>query len=39
MDDDALVAREALAAIAAGEPLLPWEDVKASLLADDEPTN
>lgn len=32
---DAEVAQEALDAIAAGEPVLPWEDVKARLDLDD----
>jgi hypothetical protein len=32
---DALAAQEALDAIAAGEPIVPWEDVKARLDLDD----
>lgn len=32
---DALVAEEALDAVAAGEPVLPWEDLKARLDLDD----
>ncbi|MCO6011473.1 hypothetical protein NE236_41640 [Actinoallomurus purpureus] len=31
LDDDVAAARQALDAVAAGEPVIPWEDVKARL--------
>lgn len=45
MDEDAIdaaIAAQALDAIAAGEPVVPWEDVKARLdldTDDPDPTN
>jgi hypothetical protein len=38
VDDDTAVALQGLAAIEAGEPTVPWGDVKARLDLDDEPT-
>jgi hypothetical protein len=37
--DDVEAACEGLAAVATGEPVVPWEDAKARLFPDDEPTN
>ena len=35
-DPDALAAQEALAALDAGEPVIPWDEAKARLTANDE---